>query len=611
MSKVKIFFLVFILHLIFIKPVFADDVFKADYSVTYTVSNNASTRVNFEVTLTNQTAQYYASRYNIQIGFKDLQNLKAQDPDGSLTPVVTKSEKGQNIELNFNKQVVGLGNKLTFNLSFETSELTQSSGTVWEINIPGISSQNDFSSFNVTVYYPEFLGRPVFIKPDVSGIINKTAENKLVFSKNDLGTSGISIAFGQYQIYKFNLTYHLDNRNLFPVSTEIALPPTSNYQEVLIDNITPKPKAVKIDSDGNWLASFSLLPSQNIKVLVQGTAKIFLNPKKEILSDKKLSEYLKEKPYWQTTNLRVKSLAEDLKTPRNIYNYVVDSLSYDFSRVTQNKPRQGAINIINTPASAVCLEFTDLFVTLARAAGIAAREVDGFANTKNTQERPLSLVKDVLHAWPQYYDREKQTWIMIDPTWGNTTGGVDYFDVLDFDHFAFVIKGQDSSYPVPAGGYKLEKNRTEKDVDVSVSSVFNKNQSFKTLIDIPENAFPGFPVAGNIKIENTGNAVLENQDININSSLLSAETRSIHIEKVLPFASVDVPVRFRKTSFLTNGTDIVKIQVGNKVYYRKILISPFLKDLKFILGGVFFVAFVILSVVIARSGRLHFPRREG
>ncbi len=609
MSKVKIFLLVFILHLIFTKPIFADDVFKADYNVTYTVLNNASTRVNFEVTLTNQTAQYYASRYDIQIGFKDLQNLKAQDPDGPLTPTLTKSEKGQNIELNFNRQVVGLGNKLTFNLSFETSELTQNTGKVWEINIPGISSQNDFSSFNVTLYYPEFLGNPAFIKPNIPKA--KTAENKLVFSKNDLGTSGISIAFGPYQIYKFNLTYHLGNRNLFPVRTEIALPPTSNYQEVLIDNITPRPRAVREDSDGNWLASFNLLPSQNIKVLVQGSAKIFLNPKTEILSDKELSEYLKEKPYWQTTNSRVKSLAEDLKTPRNIYNYVVDSLSYDFSRVTQNKPRQGAINIINTPTSAVCLEFTDLFVTLARAAGIAAREIDGFASTKNTQERPLSLVKDVLHAWPQYYDREKQTWIMIDPTWGNTTGGVDYFDVLDFDHFAFVIKGQDPSYPVPAGGYKLEKNKTEKDVDVSVSSVFNKNQSFKTFIDIPESAFPGFPVTGNIKIENTGNAVLENQDININSSLLSAETRSIHIKKILPFASVDVPIKFRKTGFLTNDTDMVKIQVGNKVYYRKILISPFSQDLKFILGGVFFVAFVILSVVIARSGRLSFPRPQG
>ena len=610
MSKVKIFLLIFILHLIFIKPIFADDNFKADYNVTYTVLNNASTRVNFEVTLTNQTAQYYASRYDIQVGFKDLQNLKAQDPDGSLTPIVTKSEKGQNIELNFNKQVVGLGNKLTFNLSFETSELTQNTGKVWEINIPGISSQNDFSSFNVTVYYPEFLGSPAFIKPDVIPA-SAVSSNSLKFTKKELGASGISIAFGQYQIYKFNLTYHLGNRNLFPVRREIALPPSTNYQEVLIDNITPKPKVVREDLDGNWLAEYNLLPSQNIKVLVQGSAKIFLNPKKEILSDKKLSEYLKEKPYWQTTNSRVKSLAKDLKTPRNIYNYVVDSLSYDFSRVTQNKPRQGAINIINEPASAVCLEFTDLFVTLARAAGIAAREIDGFASTKNTQERPLSLVKDVLHAWPQYYDSEKQTWIMIDPTWGNTTAGVDYFDVLDFDHFAFVIKGQDSSYPVPAGGYKLEKNRTEKDVDVSVSSVFNKNQSFKTFIDIPESVLPGFPVLGNIKIENTGNAVLENQDINIGSSLLSTETKSIRVKKVLPFASVDVPIKFRKTSFLTNDTDMVKIQVGNKVYYRKILISPFLKDFKFILGGVFFVAFITLSVVIARSGRLHFPRPRG
>ncbi len=63
----------------------------------------------------------------------------------------------------------------------------------------------------------------------------------------------------------------------------------------------------------------------------------------------------------------------------------------------------------------------------------------------------MSLVKDVLHAWPEYYDESKKTWIMIDPTWGNTTHGMDYFSSLDFEHITFVIKGLSSTYPVPAG----------------------------------------------------------------------------------------------------------------------------------------------------------------
>ena len=112
----------------------------------------------------------------------------------------------------------------------------------------------------------------------------------------------------------------------------------------------------------------------------------------------------------------------------------------------------GALSALNNPTSAVCLEFTDLFVALSRAAGIPAREIDGYAYTNNAHDRPLSLTEDVLHAWPEYYDFDKKAWIMVDPTWGNTTGGIDYFNALDFDHIAFVIKGENSGYPIPAGG---------------------------------------------------------------------------------------------------------------------------------------------------------------
>src|SRR5205085_322452 len=145
--------------------------------------------------------------------------------------------------------------------------------------------------------------------------------------------------------------------------------------------------------------------------------------------------------YWQTNDPAIKALGQELKTPKDIYEYVVKTLSYDFTRVTDDKPRLGAALALKNPTSAVCREFTDLFIAIARSAGIPAREVDGFAYTENAKQRPLSLVKDILHAWPEYYDTNKKTWVMVDPTWGSTTGGIDYFQVLDLDHFAFAIKG--------------------------------------------------------------------------------------------------------------------------------------------------------------------------
>lgn len=611
MRKVLIFlFFFFLFHLLFLSVVLAQEKFTTDYDVSYSVDSNSQTLVNFRVTLTNLTEQYYASTYNIQVGFNDVKNIAASDSVGSITPEVTKNVKGNNIKLTFNKPVVGIGNKLIFNLSFETLEVAQNLGSVWEINIPGLSSQNDFSSFNVSVTYPSFLGRPAFLKPDLSSQINKSLGNKLNFTKSDLGTSGISLGFGEFQIYDFNLTYHLENRNLFPVRTEIALPPSTTYQEVIVDNLLPKPKNVRVDLDGNWLAEYELKASEKVNVAAIGKVKVYLNPKKEKVSEGELADYLKEKSYWQVSNPQIKSLASQLKTPYAIYKYTVENLTYDFSRVTSQKPRAGALDVLRQPSSAVCLEFTDLFVALARGAGIAAREIDGFANTKNTQQRPLSLVKDVLHAWPQYYDKEKQTWVMVDPTWGNTSG-VDYFDILDFDHVAFAIKGLDSSYPVPAGGYKQSKDLSAKDVNVTVGKGFKPQSLAKATFDIPQKVFPGFPIKGTLKIENRGNDLLKNQSIKIKTGFLETETNDIRISKIPPFGFIEVPVEFKRTSFLTNKEDTITILHEKEMYKQNILVSPFLirENLGLFGGGLFVFAFIILSIAAARSGRLPIFRR--
>lgn len=578
--------------------------FATDYNVTYQVSENTKTNVIFDVTLTNESEQYYASSYSIQVSFSDIQNIKASDSQGPITPTVVKSGKGNNIKLTFNDKITGIGNKLNFKLSFQTGEIAQNLGSVWEVNIPGLSNQSDFSSFNVNVLYPSFLGRPTFIKPNVTF---QSSKGVLSFTKNNLGTSGISIAFGEYQIYDFNLNYHLGNKNLFPIRTEIALPPSTNYQDVLISEINPKPTNVRKDKDGNWLAEYKLLPSQDIDVETKGRVKIYLIPKQESLSSTDIGFYLKEKSYWQVSHSKIKDLASELKTPRNIYQYTVDTLSYDFSRVTNNSPRAGAVGVLSDPSSAVCLEFTDLFVTLARSAGIPAREIDGFANTRNSSERPLSLVKDVLHAWPEYYDMQKKTWIMIDPTWGNTTGGVDYFDVLDFDHFAFVKKGLDSDYPVPAGGYKLSKNQKDKDVTVIFGTDFEPVDKKDVTIIMPDQFFPGTKVAGTVRIKNLGNGLSFKDELKIESKSLNPRVRKIVISEIPPFGYVDIPFEV-SSEFLTNKKDVIKIGLGKNEYTKVVLISPFFIN-KFTVGGSLILgAIITLSIITKRFGRLSLRR---
>jgi transglutaminase-like putative cysteine protease len=606
----SLFFALIFFFVFFSAPVLADSNFSTDYNVTYTIGQNATTHVSINASLTNLTANYYASSYSVQVGFKDVHNVMASDSEGTINPVVSQSDNGTTVKLNFNNRTTGYNIKQNFNISFDTNEVAQNFNHVWDINIPGIANQADFSTFNVNVVYPSFLGNPSYIKP-VPSSANTQNGNRLSFTKQDLGASGISISFGSFQIYNFNLTYHLANKNYFPISTEIALPPTTNYQDVQIDSISQKPTNVKLDKDGNWLAQYSLAPYKKLDVKVSGKVKINLNPQSEDLSNTQLADYLKSQTYWESDNPKIVDLAKTLKTPYAIYQYVVKTLNYDFNRVQANSPRLGALQALDNPNSAVCLEFSDLFIALARAAGIPAREVEGYGYSSNSHERPLSLVEDVLHAWPEYYDFDKKTWIMVDPTWGNTTGGVDYFNTLDFDHIAFVINGEASDYPIPAGGYKLLTDKNTKDVDVQIGSSFDqKVEMLNSNIQIPDTLVAGLPTDGFITIFNTGKSFIQEQEVLASTNYLTPRSQNFTIKDVPPYGSVNIPIAFAQTPFLTNNTDTVKITAGNYSFYKNVRILPFFVNRLFILGGIVFVSICVIISLIALVLRRLFILRQ-
>ncbi len=609
MRKVLLLFIFFLF--LFITPKSYASDFSTDYKVKYAISENQNARVQIDITLTNRTDIYYASSYKIYLGFEDIRNVRANDRLGNILKNIEEKDDEKIINVVFNDKVTGLNNKLNFSIFFDTSSVAHKLGKLWEVNIPGLSSQSEISNFNVSVSVPESFKTPSFIKP---GVKNEISGNIFSFSKADLEKSGISMTFGSEQIYKLNLTYHLYNKNLFPVRTEIALPPNTNYQEIEIDNINPKPNDVVIDKDGNWLAQYTLSPSEKKDIVVDLKAKIKLDPEITPQTETMLSEYLKGDEYWEVNDKNIKDKTKELKTPYEIYKFVSEYLTYDYSRVTDNKPRLGALKSLRNPSSSVCLEFTDLFITIARAAGIPAREVDGFAYTQNTKERPLSLVKDVLHAWPEYYDREKQTWIMIDPTWANTTGGIDFFNTFDFDHIAFVVKGHDSNYPVPAGGYKTAGKESVRDVNVTFADTFENNSSIIELENnLPKKAVAGFPLNGNITIRNTGKNILPKQVILFESGFLTPRIQKKEVGEIPPYGSKNISVSFNKTSFLTNKTDAIRIVLGESTFVHGAKITPlFLNEWSLIGGAVVLGIFIlVISTITFKPWNLSVFRRKG
>lgn len=617
---VKNLFVVFLfLFLVpgFKSQIFAAEEFATSYDVVYDVGLDGVTTVTEKVNLRNLTSQYYANQFKLIIGATQISDLKGSDPGGSLEVSSEQEDTSTTISVKFNQQVAGLGKELPWTLSFKSKDFAEKVGKVWEIHAPKVSSTSNLESYNLTISVPTSFGEPTLISPNPKS--QTTSGNRMFFTfdKDQLLDSGVSASFGNIQLFDFDLTYHLQNNNLVPVLTNIALPPDTSFQDVIYQRIDPKPVNVTVDTDGNYLAWYRLNRGQRMDINVIGSAKLYTRSKvKNPLLDSKLREkYISSDKYWETSHPQIAlKLAEILGTDppedttekaKLIYKFVVNALKYDSSRLTGDSDsggvdRLGAVTALNNPGSAVCMEFTDLFITLARAAGIPARELDGYAYTANPTLRPLSLTKDILHAWPEYFD-DKKGWIMVDPTWENTTGGVDYFHKLDLNHFVFVIKGSSSSQPPPAGSYKIFGEDTQ-DVKVTLSETdFLGKPQLDAVVESKDPILAGFPSKLKIRFTNLGNGVYPSGNFDIMARKLAVlNGKDQTLGPVPPFGEASFEFNVRTSSVFDNFDDQIGVVVGSQKFTKDIRIKPFIifQTVPLIAAGIVFGMVAIYFTVL-------------
>ncbi|MDZ7586773.1 MAG: transglutaminase family protein [Patescibacteria group bacterium] len=564
-----------LLLLSFPNLILAQTEFKTDYTVDYTVNINGLTHAKLNISLTNQLSNIYAKEFTLSIGSTKLSNISISTPQGVLEPNLVEGNKTTNITIPFKDKVLGKDKSQTFTLEFDSADFSHRLGSVWEISIPRLSKTDNLNSYQLTLSVPNSFGQPATISP--APISTNFVGNATVyrFKPEDLFQKGIAATFGHIQYYDFSLQYHLNNPNLYPIKTEIALPPDTPFQTILYQTLDPQPLIITKDQDGNWLAEYQLASKQTLNISATGSAEIYLKPKSNYPQDilDPNINYLSEKKYWETTNPKIIKLAEELKTPQKIYQYVVDNLIYDYGRLSENITRFGAANALDNPTSAVCMEFTDLFIALARANKIPARAVNGFAYTTNSSLRPLSLKKDVLHAWPEYYDAEKNLWIPVDPTWGNTTGGVDFFNQNDLNHFAFVFQGQDSQYPIPAGAYKTSDQQT-KDVNVIFGKPLLHQLQTSLTFDLPKNFLAGVSLKGNLILKNTGNVALYNQTVSLTATAIHLNQKNWTIAFLPPFSQTVIPFEIQATGWSQTFTDILEAKSELSSTQHPLTITP-------------------------------------
>ena len=556
----RLFFLLSVGILFFVSnsSIYANTDFFVNTESTYEINLDGSAKVLYSIGIVNATTEKYASQYKLSLNGVDPEDVFAKSDGKDLETSVVKTPLGADLIVLFDNAVVGEGNRRDFLIEFTDFSLVNKTGDIWEISLPRLAQNDSFDSYQIRLRIPKSIGEAGFISPDPDARIDAEGDTIYYFDKSAVSEGGVTAVFGNSQVYSFDLTYHLENPVNVSSGYSFAIPPDTAFQKVFYDSINPPVDSIESDSDGNWIAKYTLRPRERLDVRVIGHVEVFIkNQPFQKPTNDVLSGNSKPMEYWEADDPDVKKLALQLGSVEEIYKYVVTTLKYDYAKVQPNVIRLGAREALKNPKNAICTEFTDLFITLVRAIGIPAREVNGYAYTDNPDLQPLSLVSDVLHAWPEYWDSQREMWVPVDPTWQNTSGGVDYFSKLDLRHITFVNHGSSSTKPYPPGSYKLGAN-PQKDVFVAFSKLpvlgssapqVNLSQNGQNLI---------------VQITNNAAAALYDQKLEIFYDGSLAYQKKV--DQLLPYQNINFEFRIPHGVFGTNMPAKAKILFEGQSY---------------------------------------------
>lgn len=495
--------------------VFAEGEFAASYKVDYEILEDGATLVTEDVILKNLTNMHYASSFNFLISSTKVSDVKGFDKRGDLTVETEIEGQKTKIIVHLRDQITGKDKEQGLTLKFRSGDFAQKIGNIWQVSIPKLVNISNLEDYNLRLVVPIALGDPAFIVPEPVSLLESGGKIVYLFKGSQLENAGVLASFGTEQPVNFEIDYLVKNNGILPTVKAVPLPFDNNYQDVAIYNIDPVPENVTVDDEGNYLGWFKVGSRNELKVKVNGAG--ILKQKSgynDRLKDEEFKKYTSSNKYWAKDNPIIKSKVKEILGSKSVSNYekakkinefVTKSLSLDYeNRNGVREQRLGAVTALTNPGKSLALEFSDLFIAMARASGVPARMIVGYAHSSNQDIRPLSFKNEKMHVWPEFYD-ESRGWVMIDPTWEFSTGGVNYFEEFDLTHLALQRVGDLTDLMIDAGTKMSFVNQVDKPFQSElVAKIYSEKQ-----------VFGGFPFKAKIIIQNNGNSATKSGDIRL------------------------------------------------------------------------------------------------
>ncbi len=617
------------------KNVFAEGEFATSYNVSYDVLETGDTDVSETITLKNLTDKFYPSHFSLTIASKNISNLSASDSQGFLPIKTTDLGQKTQVDVSFNnQQIIGKGKEYKWTLQFNSKDFSSHLGSIWQVNIPKVKDSKDIDNYDLVLRVPVGFGDPNTIIPAPGRFTESEGKINFFYSKSQVLNQGILASFGTEQLMDFDLTYSAINTRFIPSLVIVPLPKNNSYQDITINSIVPEPENVVLDEEGNINALFNINRKQNLQIAVKGRAKIHprLPGKVEQLTKDETDRYTRSTKYWDKDNPQIQAKLGDIfkqKIPNTnfekaflIHKYVVDALRFDTTRYSLGDiKRLGGLAALTNPDKAQASEFTDLFISLARAAHLPSRQVIGYAYSSNNDTRPSSYRGKVLHTWPEFFD-PSMGWVMIDPTWENTSGGIDYFSNSDFNHLAIASIGEPSS----TDQYNV------LDAKASFSDAkFDQKNDLVLSIESPPKIFAGLPSKIKVRVENRGNVtypadvlaisaknvkLIPSKSINGDKATSPSDFFSVgnntsyNFAAIPPFGHVEYELDLRTSQPWDQFGDTITASVGKKSVTQEIKISSIFSYYYLLLLIIFIIVIFVISYIFTLTLHLKANKKD-
>ena len=245
-----------------------------DTKITYAMQSTGNTLVSEDYTIGSEDTSKYLDSITLSIPVDDATDIQAAYTDGMTIPVVTtkksSTEPGYKYDytelfLKFPRKETGRG--WGFKLSYGTAKLVDTKGPAHTLYIPAISqSALQAGTYSILVSAPQSFGLPHSSGaiPTAEGVTGGRASYS--FTQQDLSKQSIALTFGDQTVYRVNFNYPLKNSTATAKVMTVTLPPDTSSQKVYINSLSPKPKATRLDQDGNVLADYVVPARGSIKV---------------------------------------------------------------------------------------------------------------------------------------------------------------------------------------------------------------------------------------------------------------------------------------------------------------------------------------------------------